>query len=550
MPLKVAVYARVSTDEQREKQTIETQVEKAKDFCRLHDLEVYDFYLDEGISGVIPIEERPEGRRLLEDASQKKFSAVVVYKLDRVGRDIVVIRNFLDTLSKYGISLRSITEPFDTSTAFGKSLMELLGVFAGFERSMIIEKSKAGKDRIAKEGKFVGGRVPLGYKVNGNGDYEIDDEPIPELGISPAELVRYFFRSIAYEGKGTGVLAREMVKKGVPLPYSIFLLKQGRAENLKYSWTDNTVRKIIQNEFYKGVHYYGKWKDRKGLLVRKVPALVDPKTWEIANSRIKNRSLVHRQNIRLYLFTSLIRCGNCGGSFVGHVQKTKSGERKVYTCVQKFKRHALHEKKCTTPVVAGEKELDAILWSEIREWLKNPSEAVEEILRKEQEELSKKDTLAEKISSLEKEIKLIEEKKERLTYAFINGFLQKERYHELLEDLELQRELLEKELSELKDRLNSAEHTQTLRELLLNSLEELSRILENGLEPPPEIKRQVYLLLIDRIVIYPDYTFKVFYRFKPSSNPALHSRLRLSPLLHAVLYMGYCISERYLQPAC
>lgn len=530
--MRVAVYARVSTDEQREKQTIETQIEKAKEFCRLHELEIYDFYLDEGVSGIVPFNERPGGKRLLEDAEKKLFSAVVVYKLDRIGRDIVVIRNLLDFLSKLNIAFRSITEPFDTSTAFGKSFMELLGVFAGFERSMIIERSKAGKERIAKEGKYTGGRIPLGYKVNEKGEYEIDDEPIPQLGISPAEIVRYLYRAVAYEGKGCGVLAKEMVKRGIPLPYSIQQLKEGKTENLKYRWKDTTVRKIIQNEFYKGIHYFGKWKKRDSYIVREVPALISPETWETANARIKERRLTHREKIRSYLFTSLVKCGNCGRSFVGHVQKLKRGERKAYTCVGKFKRHGLDAVDCRTPVVVGEEDLDAIIWTEIKEWLKNPEEAVKEILQRENTKSSQKAELQKRITALEKELERIEERAERTSYAFINGFLPKEKYHEILNDLKLQKETLALELRELKEKVNVEEYTQSLKDLLLSSIKKLQALLEQGKDPSPDIKRQIYLLLIDRIIIYPDYTAKVIYRFKPSQNPLLCRRFRFSTFLY------------------
>ena len=528
--LKVAVYGRVSTDEQREKQTIETQVKKAKDFCKLHDLEIYDFYLDEGISGIVPIEKRPESRRLLEDAKKKTFSMVIVYKLDRVGRDIVIIRNFLDFLNNHGIAFRSITEPFDTSTAFGKSFMELLGVFAGFERSMIIERSKAGKERIAKEGKFTGGRIPLGYKVNEKGEYEIDEEPIPQLGISPAELVRYFFKAIAYEKKGTTELAKEMIQKGIPLPYSIFLLKQGKTENLKYRWTDNTIRKIIQNEFYKGIHYFGKWKKKDNYVVRKVPALISPELWEKANAVIRSRCIIDRSMFRSYLFSSLIRCGKCGKSFAGFVQKRKKGERKAYTCISKLHKHRLEN--CRTPVIVGEKELDALVWDEIKNWLENPHEAINEILSKEKEEYSHKEEISRRITSLEEELFKIEEKKERTSYAFINGFISKEKYHEIISDLELQKETLALEIEELKKRLNLEEHTRSLAELLLDSLERLKRLISNQEEPPLDLKKEIYRLLINKIIVYPDYTAKVIYRFKPNNSPAVDSRLRFSTFLY------------------
>ncbi|MCL6478800.1 MAG: recombinase family protein [Peptococcaceae bacterium] len=76
--MKVAVYCRVSTDDQADARTIENQVDFARGYCRLHGLDIYDFYLDEGVSGAIPVENRPEGLRLLADARRGCFGAVYV----------------------------------------------------------------------------------------------------------------------------------------------------------------------------------------------------------------------------------------------------------------------------------------------------------------------------------------------------------------------------------------------------------------------------------------------------------------------------------------
>src|SRR5215203_844047 len=90
-PERVALYLRVSSEEQRDRETIELQDDFLDQYCNLHELEVTDVYEDNGVSGTIPVYERPEGRRLLEDAKGGGFGALLVYRLDRLGRSLLVI---------------------------------------------------------------------------------------------------------------------------------------------------------------------------------------------------------------------------------------------------------------------------------------------------------------------------------------------------------------------------------------------------------------------------------------------------------------------------
>ena len=97
-PTKVALYARVSTEDQAERETIQNQIDIAGTLCPAMGLELVDSYLDDGISGMIPLEQRPEGARLLEDADKGRFKQVVVYGLDRIGRKAG--RLFVEELTK------------------------------------------------------------------------------------------------------------------------------------------------------------------------------------------------------------------------------------------------------------------------------------------------------------------------------------------------------------------------------------------------------------------------------------------------------------------
>ena len=109
--MPVAVYCRVSSEEQAERGTIEIQKEFAAKYVDLYQLEVFDYYCDDGISGTIPVEARPEGSRLFRDAREKKFDTILFYKIDRLGRKVRVILNAVHDLEELGVSIRSMTEP-------------------------------------------------------------------------------------------------------------------------------------------------------------------------------------------------------------------------------------------------------------------------------------------------------------------------------------------------------------------------------------------------------------------------------------------------------
>src|SRR5215831_1486317 len=143
-PVRAVLYARVSTEEQREKQTIETQIAAARDWCQREGVTLGEIYQDEGVRGTVSFEKRPDGKRLLADARQRKFTVVLVYKVDRLGRADVVSHVALHHLETLGISLRSLTEPFDTSTPQGRFMFSILVANATMERENIRDRSIAG----------------------------------------------------------------------------------------------------------------------------------------------------------------------------------------------------------------------------------------------------------------------------------------------------------------------------------------------------------------------------------------------------------------------
>src|SRR5919107_1134533 len=188
-PERVALCLRVSSEEQRERETIEIQNEFLSQYCRLYGLDVAGIYKDDGVSGTIPLEERPEGRRLLEDAQAGRFDTVLVYKLDRLGRSLLVIVDAHDRLEAAGVALKSATEPIDTSTPSGRLIFQMLASFAEYERAAIAERTRSGLHRAYRGGKHTG-RIPYGYRLT-------PDEHGLEIVEEEARIVREIIANVA-----------------------------------------------------------------------------------------------------------------------------------------------------------------------------------------------------------------------------------------------------------------------------------------------------------------------------------------------------------------
>jgi site-specific DNA recombinase len=125
-PQHVALYMRVSSEDQADRGTIDAQRDFLRQFASLYQLPMADEYADDGVTGTLPLGERPEGRRLLQDAETGRFGCVLVYRLTRLGRSLKALIDAHDILSRFGVTIRSATEPFDTSTPIGTFLFQLL----------------------------------------------------------------------------------------------------------------------------------------------------------------------------------------------------------------------------------------------------------------------------------------------------------------------------------------------------------------------------------------------------------------------------------------
>ena len=150
--MKVAIYARVSTSDKE--QNVETQLLPLRDFCLTQGWEVYREYVD--MAPANDLAHRIAWRELLDDAAKRRFSVVLVFKLDRAFRSVKHMHDTLAAWELVGVSFKSLREQFDTSTALGRLLLNLLAALAEFELELIRERVKAGMDRARRQGRRIG----------------------------------------------------------------------------------------------------------------------------------------------------------------------------------------------------------------------------------------------------------------------------------------------------------------------------------------------------------------------------------------------------------
>lgn len=157
----VALYARVSTLDKG--QDPELQLRELRAYAELQGLAIAEEYVDHGVSGAK--DSRPALNRMMADAKLHKFEAVLVWKLDRFSRSLRHLVNSLEILRLAGVSLISLRDNIDLSTAAGRAMFQMIGVFAEFEREITRERVLAGLRNAVAKGKTLGRKKRVGVDV-------------------------------------------------------------------------------------------------------------------------------------------------------------------------------------------------------------------------------------------------------------------------------------------------------------------------------------------------------------------------------------------------
>ena len=515
-PIKVALYARVSSEEQRDNQTIRTQLETAKKWVELQELTgtsywVFEYYQDDGVSGTIALADRPAGIKLLEDAVAGRFTMVLVYKIDRLGRDPRDILNTAYRLDQLGVAVKSLTEEFDMSSPSGRFMFNIFAASAGFARDTQVERSVAGTNYWAKQGVWLGGIVPYGYRVEGQKKQArlvVSESQLKGTSYTEAGVIRLIYKLLAQERWSCVKIAEHLNSLGIPPAYvkaNRQVQKGGpegkRMVNTAGVWTPSRIRNLVVNSVYEGVHVYGKRSTKaRELISRPVAAIVDESTWDKAQT-----TLVYNQTIppgtakRQYLLRGLVRCGLCGRMFNGSEVLRPSGKRdSYYRCNGKIPARARLFGRCASRHVPAV-DLEDAIWQDILGFLNDPGPVLEQ--------------LAEALSRGGIQSKGADQERRELQESLNRKAVEKDTMLDLyrrgriaMADLDTQLDKIASEEATLRDRLLQLESQEKNHELATARLTEATDLLGSLRdrlkdEFPWEEKRELVELLVAGVVV-------------------------------------------------
>jgi site-specific DNA recombinase len=512
-PERVALYLRVSSEEQRDRETIEIQREFLEQYCRLYGLEIVDVYADDGVSGTVPLHERPAGRRLLEDAREGRFTAVLVSKLDRLGRSLLVIVDAHDRLDAAGATLRSGREPIDTSNPSGRLIFQMLASFAEYDRENIRERTQAGLHRAFRSGKYMG-RIPYGYRANADAQLVVVEHE--------AEIVREIFTNIA-GGSTLYAEAKRLNDSGVPAPgtrYGSGERKPGRL------WQSKTLSNIVHQSAYIGVHCV-KINGGEEVIEREVPIIL--KNTGVRDKAIavlsENRRYRDRKNARRYLLAGLVKCAACGYGCSGHATWSKGKRFSYYVCIAKCPEKAPKAPPHKSPYVKAE-WLEKTVWDDVRFFLENPGEVLERVREKLGDE-DEAERLEKRQGELGKRLAGKQVEKDRYVRLYAQGHISEEELTVHLTDLKNQignlQRLLESVEVDLSQHAEKQEIAETTSAWLATLREHISEV-EVETDEAFQARRQLVKLLVAGITVGRKEDgspkIEITYRFGPPSEAA------------------------------
>ena len=336
--LNAVIYARYSSDRQTE-QSIEGQLRECYAFAKANDIAVIDTYIDRAISG--KTDNRPAFQKMIEDSAKRQFQAVIVYRLDRFTRNRYDSAIYKARLKKNGVKVLSAMENLNGSpeSIIMESLLEGMAEYYSVELS---QKITRGMRENALKGKALGGQRVLGYKVNSDCYFEIDETTAP--------VVVDIFKLYS-SGKTVKEICDILNARGVKTA-------RGGAFN------KNSLHTILTNKKYIGIY-----KTKYGEIVGGIPAIIDKELFEMVALRMEqNKKAPARAKAEInYLLSTKLFCGKCRSAMVGESGTSKTGKKYYYYACVKKKR----EKACNKSNVKKDWIEDLVIQRTVTDILKD-----------------------------------------------------------------------------------------------------------------------------------------------------------------------------------
>lgn len=527
----VALYARVSSEQQAQAQTIDSQLAALRERIASDGglLSPEHEFVDAGYSGSTLI--RPALERLRDAVAAGEVERVYVYRPDRLARKYAYQVMLVDELQRAGVELVVFNRPLGQSPE-EELLLQMQGMIAEYERAQMLERSRRGKRHKARQGSVnVLGGAPYGYRYvtrlegGGAARYEIDEEQAP--------VVRQIFDWIGRERSSIGDVRRRLTAAAILTP----------AGNT--GWDRTTIWGMLKNPAYKGQAAFGK--TRAGELRPRlrgprgrarqprrssydqppehwlsipVPALVDEALFDTVQAQLEENRRRARSGQRgtKYLLQGLLVCGCCGYAFYGKpispsARKHPAREYAYYRCVGSDAYRFGGQRLCGNQPLRTDR-LEQAVWSAVGQLLAEPSRLADEYQRR-LEAVQARPGEADG-SLVDQQIAKLRQGIARLIDGYAEGYLDQaeaepriRRFKERLQALEVQAEQL---------RTQAQQHVNL--QLVIGRLEEFSTKVTTGLEQLDWTgRRELIRTLVKRVEIGQD-SVNVVFRVEESTFPS------------------------------
>ena len=422
-----AIYARVSSEQQREEHTIASQTAALLEFAKRRDLEVPEEWVfeDEGYSGAIL--ERPGLERVRDLAAEGQIQAVLAYAPDRLSRKYAYQVLLIEEFARHGVEALFVRAPQGAS-AEDQLLVQFQGVIAEYERAQILERSRRGKRHRAQAGEIsVLSGAPYGYRYIRKADQAPASYAVID---AEARVVQRVYEMYTVAGLSIGEIARRLNAEGIP------------TRKRSARWERSVVWAMLRNPAYRGAAAFGKTRiagrtrvtralRRRAAVVSSdssgherpraewieipVPALVSEESFARAQELLaENRLRSRRRTIMPSVVQGLVSCQKCGYAFSRTSTATSARKIHYYQCIGSDSWRKLGGPVCDNRMVRQDL-LDQIVWTEVMRLLEDPTLIQQELDRRLAAARSS-DLTKKREQNLQRELTRVSKSIERLLY--------------------------------------------------------------------------------------------------------------------------------------
>ena len=461
-----AIYARVSSEQQREANTIASQTASLIEFAENHDLEVPEEWVfqDEGYSGATL--ERPALERVRDLAAEGQIQVVLAYAPDRLSRKYAYQILLIEELARSGVETLFVKAP-QGSSAEDQLLVQFQGMIAEYERAQILERSRRGKRHRAQSGEVsVMSGAPYGYRYM----RKTEEAPAAYAVLeAEARVVQRIYEMYTVEGLSIGEITRRINTEGIP------------TRKASARWERSTVWAVLRNSAYRGVACFGKTRAssrtrvirpqrRRGVITPTmtagherpreewieipVPALVSEDSFARAQELLEqNKIRSRRRTIEPSIVQGLVSCQKCGYAFARTSTRTSARKIHYYKCIGSDGWRKLGGPVCDNGRFVRQDLLDPIVWDEVVRLLEDPTLIQQELDRRLEAARSSNPT-KKREQSLQRELAHVGKGIERLLSAYQEALVSIEQLRERMPALRQREQTLRAELQAITDQAN------------------------------------------------------------------------------------------------